>query len=254
MLDFKRLLKAGHKSLAKHSPEILVGIGIGGFFTAIGLCIPATKTACELIEEKKIDEGVDELTPVETVKTVWKCYIPTAVTAGCSTACIVGATRTGLKRNAALAAAYKISQESLELYHEKVKEAIGEKKEREIRDEVAKEKHQRHPDNEAPVVITAKGDTNCYDPVIKREFKNDIESIRKGINNISDMISHEMSASYNDYLVEIGLSRYQTDVLETIGWDLDDFPLEPQFTYGPGENGEPCLIVSFYKEPHYIGP
>ena len=252
-MKLQQLKRTAGAYLSKHSPEIMTALGIGSFFGAIGFAIKATPTACALIEEKKLDEDRDELTPVEVIKTTWKCYVPTVVSASVGTACVVGAARKNYKRNAALTAAYGLAQESMQIYREKVIEALGEKKEKEVRDEVSKEQYNRR-EKEAPVVITTKGETNCYDPVVKRQFKSDIESIRKGINNISDMISHEMTASYNDYLCEIGMSRFQTDILETMGWDLDDFPLEPQFTYGPGDDGEPCLIVSFYKEPHYIGP
>ena len=111
----------------KHSPEILTGIGIGGFVTAIIFAIKATPKACELIEERKLDEDKDKLTKAEIVQTTWKCYVPTVVTAAGATACVVGAAAQNYKRNAALAAAYSISQETMQLYKEKVIEAIGEK-------------------------------------------------------------------------------------------------------------------------------
>ena len=57
----------------KRSPEILTGIGIGGFVTAIILGIKATPKACELIEERKLDERKDTLTKREIIQTTGKC-------------------------------------------------------------------------------------------------------------------------------------------------------------------------------------
>lgn len=236
----------------KHSPEILTGIGIGGFVTAIIFAIKATHRACELIEERKLDEGKDELTKAEIVQTTWKCYVPTVVTAAGATVCVVGAAAQNYKRNAALAAAYSISQETMQLYKEKVIEAIGEKKEAEVRDEVNKERLERR-EPEQQIIIASKGETPCYDPIIKRSFKNDIETIRSGANNMSDMVSNELSANYNDFLYDIGMGKFASKVYDDFGWELSDFPVKPHFTYGPDDDGNPCLIIDWETPPHVIG-
>lgn len=236
----------------KHSPEILTGIGIGGFVTAIIFAIKATPKACELIEERKLDEDKDKLTKAEIVQTTWKCYVPTVVTAAGATACVVGAAAQNCKRNAALAAAYSLSQETMQLYKEKVIEAIGEKKEAEVRDEVNKERLERR-EPEQQIIIASKGETPCYDPIIKRSFRSDIESIRTASNNISDMVSNELTANYNDFLYEIGLGKYASKVYDDFGWVLEDFPVKPHFTYGPDDDGNPCLIIDWDTPPHIIG-
>lgn len=248
-MDMKRLGGLFLKELKRQAPEILTGIGVGGFITAIILGISATPTACELIEERKLDERKDELTPKEVVGTVWKCYVPTVVTAAAATACVVGATVTNHKRNAALATAYSLSQETMKIYREKVIETIGEKKEEAIRDEVNKERFNNRDDS--PIILTPRGETNCYDTIIKRTYKNDIENVRRGINDVNDILVNEMSATYNDYLESVGLG-YWDEIFDDIGWDIDDFPIKPKFTYGPDDNGDPCLIVGFYNEPHAI--
>jgi len=78
--DVSKFLTNVKSSLSKHSPEILVGIGITGMVTTTVLAVKATPKALKLIEETKKEERKDKLTPIETVKATWKCYIPAAVT------------------------------------------------------------------------------------------------------------------------------------------------------------------------------
>ena len=59
-------------TLSRHSPEILIGIGITGMIATTVLAVKATPKALYLIEEKKQELDVESLTPVETVKTNWK--------------------------------------------------------------------------------------------------------------------------------------------------------------------------------------
>ena len=91
-------------SMVKHSPEILTGLGIVGMITTTVLAVKATPKALTLIDVAE-NEKRDELTPMETVKATWKCYIPAAVTGVTSIACLVGASSVNTRRNAALAAA-----------------------------------------------------------------------------------------------------------------------------------------------------
>ena len=97
-------------SLSRHSPAILMGIGIAGMVTTTVVAVKATPKALRLIEEKKQELDVESLTPVETVKATWKCYIPAAVTGAVSIACLIGSNSVNTKRNAALATAYKLSE------------------------------------------------------------------------------------------------------------------------------------------------
>ena len=98
-------LKALQKTVKKHSPEILTGIGIAGMTAAAVMAVKATPKALRMVDEKEIRDG-KRLTTGEIVKTTWKCYIPPVVTGVCSAACIIGASSISARRNAALVTAY----------------------------------------------------------------------------------------------------------------------------------------------------
>lgn len=165
-LNLKAIARSMGMALQKHSPEILTGIGIAGMVTTTILAVRATPKALLLIQEaeevKHQNTDASALTPVETIKAAWLCYVPAAVTGVLSMTCLIGASSVNLRRNAALATAYTLSESALKEYREKVVETIGEKKEQAVQDAVAKERISKSPVTNQEVIITEKGNTLCY--------------------------------------------------------------------------------------------
>ena len=250
------------KAARKHSPEILTGIGIAGMLSTTVLAVRATPKALMLIEEKKrekkftiIKDGGDpELTRFEVVKVAWKPYIPAAVTGVASIVCLVGASSVNARRNAALAAAYALSETTLADYKEKVVETIGEKKAQEVKDAIAKDKVENDPVSHKEIVITDKGETLCYDALSGRYFKSDIEYIRRAVNNLNERLLFDTHISLNEYYDEIGLEEI-FPMGENLGWTVDPDSankglIELDFSSQLAE-GTPCLVVGFSNAPRY---
>ena len=185
----------------------------------------------------------------EVVLTTWKCYIPSAVTGALSVACLIGASAVSLKRNAALATAYTISETALKDYREKAVEVVGEKKEQAIRDAIAKDKLTGNPVDDKQIVMTGSGDTLCYDVLSGRYFRSDIEKIRKAINDLNrDMLS-EQYVSLNDLYYAIGLPDIKLG--NDLGWNIDKGYIEVQFGSHLAANGTPCLVLAYTVAPQY---
>ena len=250
------------KAARKHSPEILTGIGIAGMLSTTVLAVRATPKALMLIEEKKrekkfavIKDGGDPaLTKLEIVKTAWKPYIPAAVTGAASVACLVGASSVNARRNAALAAAYALSESTLADYKEKVVETIGEKKAQEVKDAIAKDKIENDPVTRKEIIATDKGETLCYDALSGRYFKSDIEYIRRAVNNLNERLLFDTHISLNEYYDEIGLEEI-FPMGENLGWTVDPDSankglIELDFSSQLAE-GTPCLVVGFSNAPRY---
>ena len=242
--------------LVKHSPEILVGIGVTGLLTTTVLAVKATPKALQLLEEERDrreeeseNGAIDPLKPIEVVKVAWKPYVPAAVTAVVSTACIIGASSVNAKRNAALATAYTLSETALKEYKSKVVETIGEKKEQVVRDAIAKDKIEKDPVKSHEVIITEKGNTLCYDAISGRYFRSDIEKIRKAENELNRRMLDEMYISLNEWYYEIGLKP--TNVGDELGWNIKDGLMDISFSSQLTEDGEPCLVVDYHIAPRY---
>lgn len=244
------LFKTIKLSAAKHSPEILTGIGIAGMFAATVLAVKSTPKAILLIEERKEELDCEKLTPIEVVKTTWKCYIPATVTGVTSAACLIGASSVNARRNAALATAYNLSKVAMTEYKEKVIETIGERKEQAIKDSIAKDKIEKDPVCTREIIITEKGNTLCYDGIFGRYFKSDIESIKKALNKINrEVLYGDMYVSLNDFYSELGLSH--VPIGDELGWNIDAGQIDVEFSSQLTEDGTPCLVMYYSVAPRY---
>lgn len=236
--------------LKKHSPEILTGIGVAGMVTTTIMAVKATPKAILLINEKEVEERVEKLTPVETVKTVWKCYIPAAVIGVLSIACIIGASSVNAKRNAALATAYTLSETALKEYKDKVLETVGEKKEEEIRAAIAKDKLEKDPVVQAEVIDTGTGKTLCYDALSGRYFRSDIDKIRRAEYELNRQLLTEGYISLNDFYYEIGLDSIK--VGDKLGWNVkQERYIDVNFGSALTTDQMPCLVIDFNVAPVY---
>lgn len=264
-------------SLIKHSPAILVGMGIVGFGMAIVDAVRETPKALSLIddevwaryEEEYPDEDVsfaeylglgdgdgyslssrmNILTKKEIFSLTWKCYLPSAILAGVSTACIIGANNINAKRNAVLATAYSLSEAALREYKNKVVEVVGEKKEKEVRDKIAKDRIDRKPVVESQVIVTEKGSTLCYDYQTGRYFKSDMQTIRSVVNDLNFRMIDENYISLNDFYYEIGLPM--VDLGDRLGWNIEGGKIEISTSAILTDKGEPCIALDYTVAPRY---
>lgn len=245
------LIKTTKGFVSKHSPEILTGIGITGMVTSTVLAVKATPKALELIEKAKGDGEIrcDKL-PVKTViKVAWKPYIPAVLTGIASVGCLIGASAVNSKRNAALAAAYAISERTLLTYRDKVIETIGEKKEKELRDKIAQDNIDKNPVSNSSVIITSKGKTLCKDTLSGRYFYSDIDAIRKVVNELNREMTYNNYISLDEFYGEIGLDSIKNG--NRLGWSLDDGLIELEFSSCLADNEEPCLVIDYSRPPKY---
>lgn len=256
-LKVAEIAKSVRTGFVKHSPEILTGIGIAGMITTTILAVRATPKAMTLLQNAKaVEEDLEthyvkipELKPWDYVRVCWKPYIPAAVTGVLSIACLIGASATSVRRNAALAAAYTLSDTALREYREKVIETIGEKKERDIREKVAEDKIKKDPVSKNEVIITERGNTLCYDSISGRYFRSDIDRIKKAENKLNKQMLSDMYVSLNDFYDELDLDH--TSVGYDLGWNLDDGLVEIDYTSRIADDGNPCLVINYRVAPKY---
>lgn len=244
-----KFTKSVQSSLHKHSPEILTGIGIAGMLSTTVLAVKATPKALQLIEEAKQIEQKDKLTPIETVKVAWKPYIPAIVTGFASAACLIGASSVSLKRNAALTAAYKLSETALTEYREKVVETIGEKKEKVVREKIAEDRIAKNPVNESKIYMTDKGHTLCFEPLSARYFYSDIDKIKGAMNNLNEKMLRDPFGylSLNDLYDELGLES--TSQGDALGWNVSGGIIRWDFHPKLSPDDEPVLALDYINPP-----
>ena len=247
-----KFTKSVQSSLHKHGPEILTGIGVAGMITTTVLAVRATPKALELIEETRQTERKDKLTPVETVKAAWKPYLPAAITGLVSVACIVGASSVNVKRNAALTAAYTLSETARAEYREKVLETLGERKEKVIREKIADEQIAKNPVEENKIYVTdSKSHTLCFEPISARYFYSDMDEIRTAVLNLNEKMQNDPFGylSLNDFYDELKLE--QTSVGDSLGWNISKGLIRLDFHARLTQQGDPCIVIDYENKPVY---
>lgn len=236
MVPIKQIAKNLGGVISKNSPQILTGLGCAGVVTTAILAVKATPRAIQLLEESEALNGLGK------VKLTWKCYIPAGIVGVTSIACIIGANTISTKRNAALAALYSLSEAAFREYQGKVVETIGKTKDRQIRDEVAKDKVLANPVGNHEVIFTGKGDVLCLDALTGRYFKSDIEKIRQSVNELNRDLLSEMWLSLNDLYYALDLPN--TVLGDEMGWDIDRGLIELDYSSQLDEHGTPVLVIS----------
>lgn len=250
----------------KHSPEILIGVGVVSMASTVVLAVKATPKALELIEEEKANKiqnatieeakewdvnGEIPMKPLEVVKVAWKPYIPAAVSGVVSVACFIGANSVHAKRNAALATAYQLSTTAFNEYREKVVETIGEKKETAVRDKISKDKVDKNPVNDSVIIMTGKGNTLCYDSHSDRYFRSDIDKIKNAVLTLNEKMinGNEMYISLNEFYDEIGLKHTETG--SVLGWRIDKGKIDIRYSAQITDDNEPCIVLDHLMPPEY---
>lgn len=134
-VSYKQAARVLRKTAVKQAPVLLTVIGISSMVSSTVLAVRATPKAILLKEKAEMEKNRDisayqeaqTLTPVE--RFVGAALLYSGLHHGrVGTACLIGANSVHLRRNAALAAAYALSETSFKDYKEKTAEVVGEKK------------------------------------------------------------------------------------------------------------------------------
>lgn len=221
---FTKLLEGIGQKASEYSPQILMGIGIAGSITATVLAVKATPKALQLIEAKKEEEGVEKLTVVDTVKSTWKCYIPTAVTMTASTACLISSCSVSTRRMAALATAYKVSEtalieykEALREYRDSVIETVGEESEKKIKENFVNKQSESDQVTNKTVIVSNADSYKCLEVQTGREFVTTYLELKTAEVNLKERILNDGYASLNEMYDELDIER--TDTGYDVGWN-----------------------------------
>lgn len=206
----------------KHEPEILMGMGIAGLTFSVVWGIKTTIKMTHKYDEECANKNKSKLTFGETFKLCWKAYLPVAVATCVSIPCIIAGNKVSSKRNAALAAAYTISETALQEYKDKAKEVLGDEKVKKIEQAIDQEKVDKSPQNSKEVIICGEGEQIFLESLTGRYFKSDWNFLQQTANQMNEgcLLGNSMAFTVNQWLDMIGVGG--TDRLfDQLGWGID---------------------------------
>jgi len=246
--------------ISQNSPTILTGIAVAGLLGTVIFAVKATPRALSIMDQELDDRGyyndslpdmiLPDLTKMEIVKLTWKCYIPTVTMGAVTIACIISANQISLRRNAALASLYGITEAAFKEYKHKVVETIGKNKELKVRDDISADRVKRDPASKNEIIFTGKGSVTCYDSLSGRYFKNDIEQIRRVVNDLNHSLMTDGFMTVNELYYGLGLAGNKLG--DQMGWDLDKGLVEISFSTQLTEEGEPCIVLNYEVVPKFM--
>jgi len=251
-----QVIKTLGETFSRNSPTILTAMSVAGLVSTVFLAVRATPKALSLLESERerlyYDEvdGQIDFTKMKTIKIAWTAYIPAVAVGAATVACIIGANHISLRRNAALASLYSLTEVAFKEYQTKVVDTIGRNKELKVRDEIAGDKLRRHPFNEDDVILTSKGNVLCLDAMSGQTFRSDIEKIRQSVNYLNNELLHSDFVSLNDFYYELGIRNVKRG--GDMGWDVNQDMIELTFSSQLSENSEPCLVLDYEVVPRYM--
>lgn len=251
------LLKLGNL-VSKHAPTILSSAGVVGVVTTTVLAVRATPTVIDEIDAFKIkmsELSEEDIQPEEVVVSPknlvllsWKAYLPAAVSGVLTVSAIIFAHKISLQRSAALLSAYTVTDKLYSQYKEKVEEKVGDKKHKEILDEIAVDSISKDSPNKTHVYRTNEGETLFRDSISGRYFLSDIESVRKSQNDINETIFQVNNASLNEFYESLNLNAIE--IGDVLGWNTDN-PLRVYFSTALTDGNKPCIVVMYENMPAY---
>lgn len=261
-MSFKSWLGNLWAGTKRNSPIILTTLGIGMFAVSVGEAVRNTPKAMEAIEEKKKEEGHEQLTMVQTIQATWRFYIWSATAFFAGVFCEASALKENNKRIAGLMAVAESGRNLVREFNDYrrfVAERVGPKKEAEIYNQAAQEVVDRNPppadmadreliDGQAPKPV-------CYEIDFERYFYVDYETVYAAVNKLNNEINNGINGyvSLNDFYSEIHVKT--TKYGDMLGWSTEtgliEIPDKNVLRYAGTPNGWPCWILEFVNPPQY---
>ena len=242
------------KFMVKNAPKILTGVSIASSIAATGFAIKGTILAVEIEKKRKARIASGELPEpehpkLETIKSVWKCYIPTFtfLTMSCGTA--LYGTSISTARTAMATAACKATELAFDEYRAKVEEEFGADKERKIRQDIQRDRAEQYM-TEPTTLVMSRYDQILYQEMLTgQQFYSDDNEIKAAFNKINYQLSHGYSdfVSVAEYLTELGLDGGD----DSRGWNVSKTGmLEPRFELSRTSKGLPCIRLYTVDPPY----
>ncbi len=257
MLKASRMVNNAGLQIKKHSPEILLGVGIVGTVASTVLACKATTKLSAILEETKQttniihagmtvgniegheytqEDGKKDLTIVyaQTGVKLLKLYAPAIAVGAASIACIVSGHKILRGRNLALAAAYAAVDKGFKDYRKNVVEKFGEEIDKELRYNIkAKEFEVSETDEKGKtttkkeVVNIADGEVSDYArffdelcPDYEKDAEFNLMYLRKQQEWANEVLRSRGHLFLNEVYDSLGIPRSKAGNI--VGWIYDE--------------------------------
>ena len=260
-MEMKKIINKVKFNIVKHSPEILMGLGIAGVITSTVLACRSTLKVQEILDYKEenmnnikevLAEGREDYTEEDARKDktiimtttairLMKLYVPSVIIGAGSIACLLESHNVMRNRNAGLAAALAATTESFKQYRERVTEKYGDEVDKEMRYGIKKEKKEKDGKKTKEEIVVG-----CDE----KELSGYARYFNENNVNWSDdpqfnlMFLRQNQNWANDKLISQGY-LYLNDVYEALGFPKSKAGQVVGWVYDPNNNEHGDNYVDF---------
>ena len=260
-MEMKKIINKVKFNVVKHSPEILMGLGIAGVITSTVLACRSTLKVQEILDYKEenmnnikevLAEGREDYTEEDARKDktiimtttairIMKLYIPSVIIGAGSIACLLESHNVMRNRNAGLTAALAATTESFKQYRERVTEKYGDEVDKEMRYGIKKEKKEKDGKKTKEEIVVG-----CDE----KELSGYARYFNENNINWSDdpqfnlMFLRQNQNWANDKLISQGY-LYLNDVYEALGFPKSKAGQVVGWVYDPNNNEHGDNYVDF---------
>lgn len=225
------LISNGSKFVEKNSPVILAGLAVGGVVLTSVLAAKAVPKALAAIREEEVrrnleaeekakkaeeilgkdpDEVYDQeykpITKKDKFRISFKYFIPAAISAAITIACICGSQHINTVRQAAMAASYEMLRTSFDVYRDNLREEIGNSKmdkiEHKLHEKRVDEILTKKPltDQELNTLDVSAGAALFCDSETGRRFVSTYEKVYAAVDELNERLEGEDWIGINEFL------------------------------------------------------
>lgn len=238
------IFQTAGRFLRANAPALLTGLGVAGIFSTAVLAARGGQKA-----QQHLSEMPAGLSPREKFEETWTYYVPAALTAVGSAACVIAGHTVSTRRQAALMSLYTLSETTLEEYKQQAAEVLGPKKEKEISAAAAEAHVREYPP--AQEFLLADPEKQLFlETMTGRYFNSSVESLRQAAIDMNEEIMRSDYVLLNDWYERIGLDRVQ--IGDETGWnhtkkielEFDAVPFK-----GKDETTKPIMVCRYRHNP-----
>ena len=250
-------------SLNERLPQIETGVGVAGFFVAIGLAIAETIESSKAVEERKRQLGKSELTREEELLVRAPHYGPCLGVSLGSAALIFLSDHEQSERLAAATTLYAIADKSRKEYQEykkTAKEVLGEDLEKKVTQELNKKKVKEHEEQIKQDMEERKFIPLHAYPIVEEEFNNIYYTTKGDMEQRVARANQELFNNACSYISLEELHRYYPENAlfknrrsrkdRALGWNITkNGVVDVTFTEGVLSDGTPCYFMYYVNPP-----
>lgn len=200
--------------------------GVGVVVTSV-MAVKATPKALKKIETAEQEKG-EQLSKWEKVKIAGPSYVPAVMIGAATVTCVIGANLITNRKQANIASAYALVNESYKQYQNKIREIYGEEAHQEIMELIASEKSENmavqapgYVDNNRLYVDEKCGETRLfYDEYGDRFFETTLEQVISAEYHLNRNYTLRGYTVLNELYDFLGLEP--TDYGSEVGWVAND--------------------------------